>query len=148
MHLDGRRIYGSVSRRTWQDHRRECLRSGRGGSSMNSGDSERRVAEAGEVKWLSGRRNRRWGLFCVEKQPSWLESTNVTRTNTISDTRRSHPSTSLLHILTICGPLPRRHRAAYRHLCSRICRPSHHAIWSVQTPLARARMDLYAPQDL
>jgi len=69
MHLDGRTIHGSMTRRAWRDHRRECHRSRHNGSSMNSGGSGRRVAEAGEVKLTSDRRNRRWGLFGVERDP-------------------------------------------------------------------------------
>jgi hypothetical protein len=59
MHLDERMIYGSRSRRAWQDRRRGCLRSRHNGSSMRSVGSEMRVAEAVGVKWTSGRRSRR-----------------------------------------------------------------------------------------
>ena len=69
MHLDGRRIYGSRSRRAWRDQQRECLRSRHNGSSMHSVGSEMRVAEAVGVRWASGRRNRRWVLFGVEMDP-------------------------------------------------------------------------------
>jgi hypothetical protein len=158
-----------VSRRAWQDHLREYRRSRHNGSSMSSGGSEMSAAEVGEVKWSSGRRNRRWVLFGVERYSSSPRSSesepcsarhdhragaghavavDVTCTNTISYARRSHPSTSLLHIFPLCRPLPRGHRAAHRSLCSRTCSPCRQAICSVQAPMGRARMDLYAPQNI